>query len=81
MGLINTFTETKAFIFLTSLMRASIFSERPKQTRRRWNYPPTDTVQTAGLRPIGKTFDADATLLFRFEHTPYTGNVWHPSFG
>jgi hypothetical protein len=54
MGLINTFTQTKAFIFLTSLMRASIFDRTTKQTRRRWNYPPTDTVQQRDYGQLGK---------------------------
>jgi hypothetical protein len=38
---------------------------RPNDPNKRgeWNYPPTDTVlETAGLRPIEETFDADATL-------------------
>jgi hypothetical protein len=35
----------------------------PNKPEGEWNYPPTDTVlETAGLRPIEETFDADATL-------------------
>jgi hypothetical protein len=53
----------------------------PNKPEGEWNYPPTDTVlETAGLRQLRKTFDADATLhsVSSERYAIYTGNVWHP---